>query len=75
VAGGGRSVAARHVAPRAKGTASKKRGDQETHRVCAECGRKPLPNENAVDDWRAYAGVNDDPPVFCPECAAVEFGG
>jgi hypothetical protein len=37
--------------------------------------QKPTASVPSADDWRAYAGVNDDPPVFCPECAAVEFGG
>ena len=43
--------------------------------VCAECGRQPRDDENAADEWRAYAGVDDDLQVFCPECAAREFGG
>ena len=41
--------------------------------VCAECGRQPR-DENAADEWRAYPGVDDDLPVFCPECAKREFG-
>ena len=41
--------------------------------VCAECGRKPRQAENAADEWRAYLSVDDDLPVFCPECAEREF--
>jgi hypothetical protein len=40
----------------------------------AECGREPREDENAADAWRAYAGVDDGLPVFCPECAEREFG-
>jgi hypothetical protein len=43
--------------------------------TCAECGREPRENENAADEWRAYLDINDELPVFCPDCAAVEFGG
>jgi hypothetical protein len=42
--------------------------------VCAECGRKPRQDENAADEWRAYLDVDDELPVFCPECAEREFG-
>ena len=42
--------------------------------VCAGCGRKPRDDENADDEWRAYLDVDDDLPVFCPECAEREFG-
>jgi hypothetical protein len=42
--------------------------------VCAECGRQPSEDENAADEWRAYLDVDDDLPVFCPECAGREFG-
>ena len=31
--------------------------------------------ENPDDEWRAYLDVDDDLPVFCPECAEREFGG
>ena len=31
-------------------------------------------DENAADEWRAYRDVDDDLPVFCPECAEREFG-
>ena len=42
--------------------------------VCAECGRRPREDENGADEWRAYLDVDDDLPVFCPECAEREFG-
>jgi hypothetical protein len=42
--------------------------------ACAECGRKPLPDENAAEEWRAYLDIDDDLPVFCPQCAEREFG-
>ena len=42
--------------------------------VCAECGRAPLKDENAADEWRAYRDVDDELPVFCPECAERKFG-
>ena len=29
--------------------------------------------ENPDDEWRAYLDVDDDLPVFCPECAGREF--
>jgi hypothetical protein len=29
--------------------------------------------ENADDEWRAYLDVDDDLPVFCPECVEREF--
>ena len=47
----------------------------EASPVCAECGRQPRNDENAADEWRAYAGVDDELHVFCPECAEREFGG
>jgi hypothetical protein len=31
-------------------------------------------DENAAEKWRAYLDVDDDLPVFCPECAEREFG-
>ena len=37
--------------------------------ACAECGRQPRDDENPADEWRAYLDVDDDLPVFCPECA------
>ena len=42
--------------------------------VCAECGRQPRDDENAADEWRDYLDVDDGLPMFCPECAAREFG-
>jgi hypothetical protein len=42
--------------------------------VCAECGRQPRDDENPADEWRACLDVDDDLPVFCPECAEREFG-
>jgi hypothetical protein len=43
--------------------------------TCAECGREPGEDVKAEDEWRVYLDVDDGLPVFCPECAAVEFGG
>ena len=42
--------------------------------MCAECGRKPRPDENAEDEWRAYSDGVGELVVFCPECAECEFG-
>jgi hypothetical protein len=42
--------------------------------ICAECCREPRDDENAADEWRAYRDVDDELPVFCPECAEREFG-
>jgi hypothetical protein len=42
--------------------------------VCAECGCEPRDDENAADEWRAYLDVDNELPVFCPECAEREFG-
>jgi hypothetical protein len=42
--------------------------------VCGECDRKPRPEENADDDWRAYSDGVGELIVFCPECAKREFG-
>jgi hypothetical protein len=39
-----------------------------------ECGREPREDENAADEWRAYRDIDDELPVFCPECADREFG-
>jgi DNA-directed RNA polymerase subunit RPC12/RpoP len=41
--------------------------------VCAECGRQPRDDENALDDWRVYEGDDAELHVFCPECAEREF--
>jgi hypothetical protein len=46
----------------------------EAQLVCAECGRQSCAGENAADEWRAYLDVDDDLPVFCPQCAEREFG-
>ncbi len=40
---------------------------------CAECRRKPRDDENAADEWRAYAGDDDELHTFW-ECAEREFG-
>ena len=42
--------------------------------VCTECGRQPRDDENAADEWQVYLDIDDDLPVFCPECAEREFG-
>ena len=47
--------------------------DQVDELRCAECGREPRDDENAADEWRAYRDVDDELPVFCPECAKREF--
>jgi len=31
-------------------------------------------DENAADEWRVYRDIDNDLPVFCPECAKREFG-
>jgi DNA-directed RNA polymerase subunit RPC12/RpoP len=41
---------------------------------CAECGRRPAPGEHGEDEWRVYIDLEDEPHVFCPECAEREFG-
>jgi hypothetical protein len=41
--------------------------------ICAECGRGSRDDKNAAEEWRAYLDINDDLPVFCPECAEREF--
>ena len=48
--------------------------DPSAEGVCAECGRQPRAGENPPDEWRAYAGVDDQLHMFCPECAEREFG-
>jgi hypothetical protein len=42
--------------------------------VCAECGREPREGENPHDEWRVYSDGVGELLVFCPECAAQEFG-
>ena len=43
--------------------------------VCAECGRL---SDELARDWRAYLTADDEDGeevvVFCPSCAAREFG-
>jgi hypothetical protein len=43
--------------------------------TCVECGRAQLAGERG---WRAYLTVDEDESaeavVFCPDCAAREFG-
>jgi hypothetical protein len=39
---------------------------------CVECGRTSPPAEPA--GWRAYLTVDDEVAVYCPDCAAREFG-
>jgi hypothetical protein len=41
---------------------------------CAECGRTPTPDENPLDDWRAYS-TGIELLLFCPQCAEREFSG
>lgn len=40
--------------------------------ACSECRRRP--RENAADEWRVYSDGVGGLHVFCPECAAREFG-
>jgi hypothetical protein len=42
--------------------------------TCAECGRKPVEDENAEDDWRTYYEGGGDGVTLCPECAEREVG-
>ena len=35
--------------------------------------QSPHLDENAAESGDAYAGVEDELPVFCPECAEREF--
>ena len=39
---------------------------------CEECGVVSI---DAAVGWRAYLTVDDEVAVYCPDCAAVEFGG
>jgi len=41
---------------------------------CAECGRKPTPDENPLDDWRAYS-TGIELLLFCAQCAERDFSG
>ena len=47
---------------------------RQDRRAGAVAGRQPRADENPADEWRAYRDVDDDLPVFCPECAEREFG-
>jgi len=40
--------------------------------ACVECGRVWLDSSGR---WRSYLTVDDEPVLYCPECAAREFGG
>jgi len=40
--------------------------------ICAECGAESPPD---AAGWRAYLTDDGEAAVFCPECAAREFGG
>jgi hypothetical protein len=48
--------------------------DEPNPLICAECRRRPKPEENADDDWRAYSDGAGELLIFCPECAEREFG-
>jgi len=39
--------------------------------ICAECGAGSPPDARG---WRAYLTDDGEAEVFCPECAAREFG-
>ena len=39
--------------------------------VCVECGRT---SEGSARGWRALLTVDDEAAIFCPACAATEFG-
>ena len=41
---------------------------------CVGCGRTPTPDENPLDDWRAYS-TGIELLLFCPECSDREFSG
>jgi hypothetical protein len=36
---------------------------------CSECHRRPRPDENPADEWRAYSDGVGELHTFCPECA------
>jgi hypothetical protein len=40
---------------------------------CAECHRRPRPDENPDDEWRVYSDGIGELHTFCPECARREF--
>jgi hypothetical protein len=39
--------------------------------VCAECGATSPPN---AEGWRVYLTDDGEAVMFCPDCAAREFG-
>ncbi len=39
--------------------------------VCVECG---LVAKGNASGWRVYLNDDDQPVVYCPECAEREFG-
>ena len=39
---------------------------------CVECDRPQFDSESG---WRMYLTIDDEPALYCPECAAREFGG
>jgi len=42
--------------------------------VCANCRRRPRPDENYEDDWRVASDGVGELHTFCPECWTREFG-
>jgi hypothetical protein len=46
-------------------------GDEDSARRCAECGA--VADERA-EGWRTYLTEDDETAVYCPACAAREFG-
>ena len=40
---------------------------------CANCQRRPRPDENAGDEWRVESDGLGELHVFCPECWQQEF--
>lgn len=42
--------------------------------VCAECGAE---SDERAEGWRAFLTCDEpaEAAVFCPECAAAEYGG
>lgn len=41
---------------------------------CANCGRKPRPDEDPDDDWCVESDGVGGLHVFCPKCWQREFG-
>ncbi len=50
------------------------RGGNELSFAAPSAAASPWNDEHAADEWRAYLDVEDDLPVFYPECAEREFG-